>query len=271
MVHGPSAAGQTASPLTLFTLPAETLRGGYGINWLDYVGLAERARAAEFSNPDEALAFAAQHTLMRAIAASVLGVKPTAAANIPVDRTCLLCADAPTGSAQTHGKPRIDGVNLSMARSLGLVAGALAPADVAVGLDVIAIRGSYYDSFDRIALADYEKRVVASLAQSEASVARHLLWSAKEAVLKASGYGLAVEPSRVMLSLPPISSSIEDSHGLTARAVAHLPGGEAPATFWLTWQVYHGTHLLAVASDTPHRVMAHTVTTPLAVKRVLGA
>ncbi|WP_237207597.1 4'-phosphopantetheinyl transferase family protein [Rothia nasimurium] len=264
MVH-PSATAEAASAqLTLFCMPAETLRTGHGVSWLAYVGLAEQARAAEFKNPDEALAFAAQHTLMRCMAASHLGVKATSASEIPVDRTCLLCV-----SSQPHGKPRIEGVNLSMARALGLAAGVTGPAGLSIGLDLITVRGSYYDSFDRIALADYEKRVVASLPTAEAALARHLLWSAKEAVLKATGYGLALAPSTVMLALPPLPAALEDAHGLTARASVQLPGEAQPRTYWVTWQVHEGTYLLAIASDQPHALTSHRVTAPLMVRRAL--
>lgn len=264
MVH-PSATAEAASAqLTLFCMPAETLRTGHGVSWLAYVGLAEQARAAEFKNPDEALAFAAQHTLMRCMAASHLGVKATSASEIPVDRACLLCT-----SGQPHGKPRIEGVNLSMARALGLAAGVTGPAGLSIGLDLITVRGSYYDSFDRIALADYEKRVVASLPAPEAALARHLLWSAKEAVLKATGYGLALEPKKVMLALPPLPAALEQAQGLTARASVHLPGETEPRTYWITWQVHEGTYLLAVASNCPHTLTVYAVTTPLMVRRVL--
>lgn len=264
MVHPSASAGSASAQLTLFSMPAETLRTGHGVSWLAYVGIEEQVKAAEFKNPDEALAFAAQHTLMRCMAATLLGVKATAAADIAVDRTCLLC-----GSGQPHGKPRIEGVNLSMARALGLAAGVTGPTGLSIGLDLITVRGSYYDSFDRIALADYEKRVVASLPAAEAALARHLLWGAKEAVLKATGYGLALAPSTVMLALPPLPAALEDAHGLTARASVQLPGEAQPRTYWVTWQVHEGTYLLAVASDQPHALTSHRVTTPLMVRRAL--
>lgn len=261
---------QAPAPLTLLTLPAQSLRSGHGVSWLAYVGFAEQSRAAEFTHPDDALAFAAQHTLMRCLAASLLGVKPTAAADIPVDRSCTLCSHAPRPAAATHGKPRIEGVNLNMARTQGLAAGVLAPETITVGLDLVAARGSYYDSFDRIALADHEKQVVASLPADRASLARHMLWCAKEAVLKATGYGLVLQPRSVLLSLPLIPAQLDQAHGLTARASLLLPEADQPQNFWVSWQVEDPHYLLAVATSTPHQITQHTVTTPLTVKRALG-
>ncbi|MDY6051261.1 MAG: 4'-phosphopantetheinyl transferase superfamily protein [Rothia sp. (in: high G+C Gram-positive bacteria)] len=265
MVHPSTPDVSASAQLTLFCMPAETLRSGHGVSWLAHVGLEEQVRAAEFKNPDEALAFAAQHTLMRCMAAALLDVKANLAAEIEVDRTCSLCE-----SGQLHGKPRIEGVNLNMARALGLAVGVTGPTGLSLGVDVMTVRGSYYDSFDSIALADYEKRVVASLPDLEAALARHLFWCAKEAVLKATGYGLALEPRKVMLSLPPLPSDLAQAHGLTAMASAQLPGEREPRTYWVTWQVFEGTHLLAVASDQPHVLISHRVTAPFMVRRVLA-
>lgn len=267
------------SRVSLFALPALSLRSGQGVSWLAYVGLAEQEKAASFSHPDEALAFAAQHTLMRVLAAQLLGVRPTSAADIPVDRSCLLCGKSPS-----HGKPRIEGVNFSMARSLGLAAGAVAGPGACLGVDLVQLRGNYYDSFDALALAPYEKRVVKSLAKEQAQLVRHLLWVGKEAVLKATGYGLALAPAQVMFSLPPLPQTLEEAQGLAAQAKAFLPAdpsqGQNPLepedaqqtiSFWVTWQVLEGKYLLAVASDRPHELTSHLVTSPLEVRRGLEA
>lgn len=264
MVQASTTDGAHHPPLTLFLMPPETLRSGHGVSWLAYVGMTEQRRAAEYATPEEAMSYAAQQSLMRCIAATVLGVKDTEAAQIPVDRSCRICS-----RSATHGKPRIQGVNLNMARALGLAAGIHSLSDTAVGIDLLTIRGQYVDGFDSIALADYEKRVVDSLTPDQARLVRQMLWCAKEAVLKASGHGLSVNPSQVLLALPPLPENIGQVHGLSARAKAYLPGREEAVPFWITWQVYQGTHLLAIASAAPHRLEVHQVTAPYMVKRVL--
>lgn len=232
------------------------------MSWLAYVGMSEQKRAAEFATSEEAMSYAAQHTLMRCIAATILGVRDAEAAQIPVDLTCHICHRSPT-----HGKPQIEGVNLNMARALGLVAGVYSASAATIGVDLITVRGNYFDGFDRIALADYEKRVVEALAPEQARLVRQMLWCAKEAVLKASGYGLAVNPSQVMISLPSLPSEASQLDGLTARAQAYLPYAEEPVPFWITWQVYNSSHLVAVAVDRPHRLETYRVTAPYMVKR----
>ncbi|WP_421084365.1 4'-phosphopantetheinyl transferase superfamily protein [Rothia nasimurium] len=261
---------QPVAPLTLLALPALALRTGHGVSWLAYVGLAEQMRAAEFNNPEDALAFAAQHTLMRCMAATLLEVKPTAASEIPVDRSCPLCS-----SNQPHGRPRIKGTNLSMARSLGLAVGLSAPVGIAAGVDVVRLRGSYYDSFDGLSLTPTEKQRITALPGESADFARHLLWSAKEAVLKATGFGLGIPPRSVEIDLDhfPLSAPTVGDGLLSARAQLTLPegtGAQVPLEFWVSWTVYEGQYVLAVASSSPHHLNLQTVQTPLAVKRAFG-
>lgn len=264
MVHASIVDGASHTRLALFLMPPETLRSGHGVSWLAYVGMTEQKRAAEYASPEEAMSYAAQHTLMRCIAATVLGVRDAEASQIPVDRSCSLCL-----KSASHGKPRLEGVNLNMARALGLAAGVYSASDTALGIDLITVRDHYFDGFDRIALADYEKRVVDSLLPDQARLVRQMLWCAKEAVLKASGHGLSVKPNQVMLALPPLPTDIGSVHGLTAGAKAYLPEQAEPVPFWITWQVYEDTHLVAVASKGPHHLEAQKVTAPYMVKRAL--
>lgn len=96
----------------VFTMPASVLYSGHSASWLTYVGLEEQEKAASYRIREDAVNYAAQHTLMRCIAASALDVRPTQASEILVDRSCLLC-----DSDEPHGKPRIEGMSLSMARA----------------------------------------------------------------------------------------------------------------------------------------------------------
>ncbi len=249
--------------IDLFLLPSRALRTGHGVSWLAYVGIREQMRAAEFKNPEDALNFAAQHTLMRCMLASALGVRPTAAAaEIPVDRTCRVCA-----AGAQHGKPRVEGVEFSMSRSTGMVAGALTRSGGQLGADIERIRGSYFSGFDRIALGEAEKTALATMTQTPAQVARHLLWTAKEAVLKATGHGLVAGPHRVSLPVVDFPATVDAADGFSTRATLALEG-EEPQDFWVSWRV-RGEFVLAVATNAPHSVRVHEVATPLAVRQVL--
>ncbi|QRZ61906.1 4'-phosphopantetheinyl transferase superfamily protein [Rothia sp. ZJ932] len=251
-------------PVRLFLLPPSILRSGYGVSWLAYVGMAEQRRAAEFTHPDDAMTYAAQQTLMRCMAASVLGVKPTAAAEIPVDRTCRLCT-----SYAEHGKPRINGVNLNMSRTTGMTVGGFTPAtDILLGIDLERLRGSLHNSLDRVALADPEKDLLATAPENHQALLRTLLWSAKESVLKATGHGLSVDPRAVVIT-PHHTQQGQDALPYTrASARFTTPAGER-YDFEVQWFV-QGEYYISVATSAPVTVSLHPVTTPKMVREILG-
>lgn len=257
-----STAQAPSQGIDLFLLPSRALRTGHGVSWLGHVGLREQIRAAEYKNPEDALNFAAQHTLMRCMLASALGIKATAAADIEVDRTCLLCE----GGAQ-HGKPRVQGLEFSMSRSAGMVAGALTPQALLLGVDIERIRGSYFTGFDRIALGEAEKQAIGQMTQTPAQVARHLLWTAKEAVLKATGHGLVAGPHLVAIRVENFPTTFDTADGFSAPATLTLEGQDEQQ-FWVNWQV-RGEFVVAVAANRPHSLRVHEVATPLAVRQVL--
>jgi 4'-phosphopantetheinyl transferase family protein len=138
---------------------------------------------------------------MRAMAAARLDVPSSAASEIEVDRSCTLCT-----SGKKHGKPRIAGVNFNMSQVNPLVVGAFSRNSSAVlGVDVETLDARLFSGFARLALSNEERSFYERAAQERPAPVLHLLsvalWTAKEAVLKATGHGLSVVPSLVRVQL----------------------------------------------------------------------
>lgn len=138
---------------------------------------------------------------MRAMAAARLDVPSSAASEIEVDRSCTLCT-----SGKKHGKPRIAGVNFNMSQVNPLVVGAFSRNPSAVlGVDVETLDARLFSGFARLALSNEERAFYERVAQERPAPVLHLLsvalWTAKEAVLKATGHGLSVVPSLVRVQL----------------------------------------------------------------------
>lgn len=181
----------------IFALPTRTMYGPLRFSWLSYLGLAEQQHAAQLPTPAAAVSYLSTQALMRAMAAARLDVPSSAASEIEVDRSCTLCT-----SGKKHGKPRIAGVNFNMSQVNPLVVGAFSRNPSAVlGVDVETMDARLFSGFARLALSDEERAFYERVAQERPASALRLLslalWTAKEAVLKATGHGLSVVPSLV--------------------------------------------------------------------------
>ena len=203
----PSAQHQehpTASPserVQIFALPTRTMYGSLRFSWLSYLGLAEQQHAAQLPTSTAAVSYLSTQALMRAMAAARLDVPSSAASEIEVDRSCTLCT-----SDKKHGKPRIAGVNFNMSQVNPLVVGAFSRNSSAVlGVDVETLDARLFSGFARLALSNEERSFYERAAQERPAPVLHLLsvalWTAKEAVLKATGHGLSVVPSLVRVQL----------------------------------------------------------------------
>ncbi len=187
----------------------------------------ERDASLRFRRAEDRLDYSASHVLFRVLAAWRLGLAPGDAAGLELQRTCGSC-----GSTR-HGKPAVDGVELSLSRSHGTVMAAAGPAGSALGADIEKIPAEVFPGFDDYAVAPAERPRVAGLGLSDTSFSdngfsdtdRIRLWVAKEAVLKAAGLGLAIDPSAVRLVpageglLRAESPGHPSVHGLLAGAV----------------------------------------------------
>ena len=194
----------TARPserVQIFALPTRTMYGSLRFSWLSYLGLAEQQHAAQLPTSTAAVSYLSTQALMRAMAAARLDVPSSAASEIEVDRSCTLCT-----SGKKHGKPRIAGVNFNMSQVNPLVVGAFSRNPSAVlGVDVETLDARLFSGFARLALSDEERTFYERVAQERPAPVLHLLsvalWTAKEAVLKATGHGLSVVPSLVRVQL----------------------------------------------------------------------
>ena len=185
----------------IFALPTRTMYGSLRFSWLSYLGLAEQQHAAQLPTSTAAVSYLSTQALMRAMAAARLDVPSSAASEIEVNRSCTLCT-----SGKKHGKPRIAGVNFNMSQVNPLVVGAFSRNSSAVlGVDVETLDARLFSGFARLALSDEERTFYERVAQERPAPVLHLLsvalWTAKEAVLKATGHGLSVVPSLVRVQL----------------------------------------------------------------------
>jgi 4'-phosphopantetheinyl transferase len=152
----------------------------------------ERVRSARRKNPAR---YVTAHALLRTVVAARTGQRP---AEIRFDRHCMTCGST------AHGKPVVSGhpglhVSLSYAGSLALVAVSEAGE---VGVDVEVVADADYDGFDAVTLAAEEVDAFAAVPAPDLAVARAQVWSRKEAVLKATGHGLVVDPREVVVTGP---------------------------------------------------------------------
>jgi 4'-phosphopantetheinyl transferase len=149
------------------------------------------------------------HDLMRR---AVARVSETLAEDVREDSTCDRCG------AQ-HGKPTIafpipagssrvgaDGTaarswQVSISRCPGFAVVALSDS-VSIGVDVESIERLSRASIDAVAFHPDELAELSRLGADAASRARTILWTRKEAVLKATGHGLRIDPTALSVSVP---------------------------------------------------------------------
>ena len=152
----------------------------------------ERERAARRSNPAR---YITAHALLRSSVGERLSIAPR---DIVFDRTCATCG------SHRHGKPTVAGhpdlsVSLSYAGGVAVVA---LSRDGEVGVDVEEVDESDFDGFTVVTLDASEVPAMDALDGDALRWARAHVWARKEAVLKASGHGLAVDPRQVVVSGP---------------------------------------------------------------------
>lgn len=163
----------------------------------------ERTRMAAFRRVEDRARYLAAHALTRLVLASHLGldldldIDPAA---LDLDRTC--------DCGKPHGKPRLagrpDDPGFSLTHSGGLVGVALGTGPV--GVDVERRRPlSDLDGLARHALSAAERD--AALPGAEGFL---VTWTRKEALLKATGTGLASPMDAITLSAPDTPARVLD-------------------------------------------------------------
>ncbi|WP_327581139.1 4'-phosphopantetheinyl transferase superfamily protein [Nonomuraea sp. NBC_00507] len=150
----------------------------------------ERLRKGKYRAPADRHRFILGCAITRIMLGRRLGVP---AADVPLRRDCPACA-------RPHGKPRLPGdeLHLSVSHSGRWVAVAISGVGP-VGIDVerVAERST---ALVEAALADVEAEALGRTADPVAGFIAY--WTRKEAVLKATGDGLRVPMSHVIVSPP---------------------------------------------------------------------
>lgn len=163
---------------------------------------AERKRA---SAP-----FVTGHALVRRVLGELLDLDPAA---LSFERSCATCG------SERHGKPSLVGIpgwsfSLSYTSALAVVTVA---EGVEVGVDVEDLTDADFEGFTGVTLSRDEADAFAGLDGRDLLNARARVWARKEAVLKATGYGLVVDPSEVLVSGPFDPPALVDWRATAAR------------------------------------------------------
>ena len=192
---------------------------------LDVLTAEERDRVGRFRRAADAASFAAGRALVRLALAERVGAAP---GELVFDTWCEL-------HASPHGKPRLvepaAGVQFSLSRAGARLM--LAIASVPVGVDVERRDRDVEAGVARIAFA-HDERTELEDAGPDAFLA---CWTRKEAVLKALGHGLAVDPKSV---------SVTFLDGVEPR-IRRLPEGFGPPEAWSLVPLARDEWLAAVA------------------------
>jgi len=186
---------------------------------LDLLDDVERTRYEGYRRDVDRWRFLTGRALIRGVAAAELGV---AAKDVAIDSSCFDCG-------KPHGKPTINGLEVSISHSGDWVA--LAVTDTApVGVDVEEVRGADVDDLARIAFSPTELAVFRSVPQDDRRGAFFTYWSRKEAVVKATGKGMSVPMSRLTLTAhdepPRVVASAAPEVDIDAVHMADLDIGD---------------------------------------------
>jgi 4'-phosphopantetheinyl transferase len=204
-------------------LDPHDLPGGAG--WM--LGPEERIRADTSTDPRDARRRAAASVLLRCVVASFVGQRPQ---EVTVTRRCLHCRSP-------HGRPEVPGTRLwvSLSHAGDRVAVAVS-AGGAVGVDVEAPRPRPLNrALLRRALTTAEQEHLLGVPRDRRKLEFLRAWTAKEAILKATGEGLPGGLLRLELDLRTTPVRLRSWAGSSARASAVRlveldPGGAHVAT-----------------------------------------
>lgn len=158
----------------------------------------ELFRAQSFTSPKARQEFTAGRTALKLMVAELLCVDASTL------RSNFSCPDCTTSAQASHGRPAylVDGrspeMSLSFSRSGGWAVAAMVPkADVLLGVDV-AFEGQFrFDGFDDVALTPREKLLLAGVGPGAKAAWQAEMWAKKEALAKADGRGLRIDPATI--------------------------------------------------------------------------
>jgi 4'-phosphopantetheinyl transferase len=224
-----SVPAVSAQPLTRLLVARAPERPEKLGRALDVLTGEERERIGRFHRPADAASFAAGRALVRLALARLVGAAP---GELVFDTWCEL-------HSSPHGKPRLvepaTELDFSLSRAgprllLGISA---AP----VGVDVEPRDRDVEAGVARIAFADDERAELDAVPAGRRAGAFLACWTRKEAVLKALGHGLAVDPKSV---------SVTFLDGVEPR-IRRLPEDFGPPEAWSLVPLARDEWLAAVA------------------------
>lgn len=152
----------------------------------------ERARAAR---KREAAPFVTGHALVRRTLGELLDRDP---GDLAFARRCTTCR------SELHGKPSLVDVpewHFSLSYTSGLAVVVVAEG-VDVGVDTEDLTDADFEGFADVTLAREELAAFEGLTGRDLLIARARVWARKEAILKATGHGLVVDPSEILVTGP---------------------------------------------------------------------
>jgi 4'-phosphopantetheinyl transferase len=167
----------------LWVVAPDAVTGGDEL--LETLSREERDRAARFHRERDRQRYIAAHGAVRALLGRYVGAEP---------------ADL-TFVAGVRGKPRLaeGGPRFNLSHAGGWVVIGVA-ADQEIGVDVeIGSRGDAWLDVAAAALSPAERSWLAGLPEADRERACYRLWTAKEAVAKATGEGLALPPAEIVV------------------------------------------------------------------------
>ncbi len=157
---------------------------------LQVVSPADREMSGRLSTEILRRRFIARRAATRHILGASSGLPP---AELQIVRRCWYCG------ARDHGRPEVVGtpIEFSVSSSGGRAVVAIADTRVGVDIEIDDARGSLAPELPRTVLAPQEWALLESLPDADRARTFLQMWVAKEAVLKADGRGLSVDPRLV--------------------------------------------------------------------------
>lgn len=168
--------------------------------WLD---ATESERFARLQRVEDRRHFLTSRALLKRLVGNLTDTRP---ALVRLSYDCSLCG-------RPHGRPVViePGASVGWHVSLShtgchvMVAATLAGP---LGVDVERSAAVGFDGFDDVALTSAEQTVLQRCAPAAQARARAVYWTRKEAVLKATGRGLAVDPCSLEVSAPHLPAAL---------------------------------------------------------------
>lgn len=176
---------------------------------LELLDTGERERAARRAAPHP---FVTAHVLLRRLVADETGAD---ARSLVFEKRCATCG------TDRHGKPHVVGMRdvfVSVSYGEHLAVAAVTRLGE-VGVDVEALESADFDGFASVTLDATETAPLDALDGVDLLAARARVWARKEAILKATGHGLVVDPSQVVVSSPDVPAALVEW-----KATQHPPG-----------------------------------------------